>query len=66
MTIFGNWIDLLRACSDSYATALRAISLQVDEPKTDWTFWAYLAAEIGLGAGALASASRRAGASRDD
>src|SRR5438270_4983007 len=34
-------------------------SLAFDRPRTDWTFWAYLAAEVGLGAGALASAQRR-------
>jgi hypothetical protein len=40
------------------AAAARVASLAVDRPRTDWTFWAYLAAEIGLGAGALASAAR--------
>lgn len=41
------------------AAAVRLASLVVDCPRTDWTFWGYLAAEIGLGAGALVSASRR-------
>jgi hypothetical protein len=40
------------------AASARLISLALDRPRTDWTFWAYLAAELGLGAGALASASR--------
>jgi len=41
------------------AAGARLSSLALDRPRTDWTFWAYLAAEIGLGAGALASAARR-------
>jgi hypothetical protein len=41
------------------AAAARVASLAVDRPRTDWTFWAYLAAEVGLGASALASAARR-------
>ena len=45
------------------AAAARLGSLAFDRPRTDWTFWAYLAAEIGLGAGALASAQRRTKAS---
>ena len=45
------------------AAGARLGSLAVDRPRTDWTFWAYLAAEIGLGIGALASARRRAQAS---
>jgi hypothetical protein len=43
------------------AAGARLSSLALDRPRTDWTFWAYLAAEIGLGAGALASAARRRG-----
>jgi hypothetical protein len=35
------------------AAAARLASLMLDRPRTDWTFWAYLAAEIGLGATAL-------------
>ena len=35
------------------AATARIASLNVDEPQTDWTYWAYLAAEIGLGLGAL-------------
>ena len=41
------------------AAGARLISLTLDRPRTDWTFWAYLAAEIGLGAGALSSAVHR-------
>jgi hypothetical protein len=32
----------------------------LDRPRTDWTFWAYLAAEIGLGATALGYSARGA------
>ncbi|MCW2801373.1 MAG: hypothetical protein JWQ70_2845 [Aeromicrobium sp.] len=35
------------------AAAARLGALKADEPDTDWTYWAYLAAEVGLGAGAL-------------
>jgi len=38
------------------AAAVRLATLVLDEPDTDWTFWAYLAAELGLGVTALASA----------
>jgi hypothetical protein len=41
------------------AAAVRVASLVVDRPRTDSTFWAYLAAEIGLGATALAASARR-------
>jgi hypothetical protein len=41
------------------AAAVRLASLVVDRPRTDWTFWGYLAAEVGLGAIALASADAR-------
>ena len=43
------------------AAGARLGSLIVDRPRTDWTFWAYLAAEIGFGTTALGlgrSASR--------
>jgi hypothetical protein len=40
------------------AAAVRLASLLVDRPRTDAAFWAYLAAEIGFGATALASATR--------
>jgi hypothetical protein len=35
------------------AAAARLTSLLLDRPRTDWTFWAYLAAEIGFGVTAL-------------
>ena len=35
------------------AAVTRVVSLQADEPQTDWTYWAYLAGEIGLGLAAL-------------
>ena len=40
------------------AAAVRLASLRVDRPETDASFWAYLAAEIMFGAGALAAAGR--------
>jgi hypothetical protein len=42
------------------AATARLAALALDDPKTDKTYWAYLAAEIGFGSVALASASRRA------
>jgi hypothetical protein len=41
------------------AAAARLGSLRLDRPRTDWTFWAYLSAEIGFGATALWGATRR-------
>jgi hypothetical protein len=38
------------------AAAARLVSLAIDRPRTDATFWAYLAAEVGFGAIALAAA----------
>jgi hypothetical protein len=59
----GAWA-LLRGTSDAYtavgvtwlgAAAVRALSMQVDQPEKDWTFWAFLAGEVGFGvAGVLA------------
>jgi hypothetical protein len=40
------------------AAGARIASLVFDRPRTDATFWAYLAAEIGLGAAALVGARR--------
>jgi hypothetical protein len=40
------------------AAAARVGSLVIDHPKTDGAFWAYLAAEIGFGSAAIASAMR--------
>jgi hypothetical protein len=37
------------------AAAVRTASLFLDRPRTDATFWAYLAAELTFGAAALAS-----------
>jgi hypothetical protein len=33
----------------------------IDRPRTDWTFWAYLAAEIGVGASAASQIGRARG-----
>src|SRR3954470_22224437 len=41
------------------AAAVRVLSLVVDKPETDATYWAYLAAEIGLGAAPLAASRSR-------
>jgi hypothetical protein len=41
------------------AAAARLASLLIDRPRTDGAFWAYLAAEIGFGSAAIASAIRR-------
>ena len=35
------------------AGLVRLGTLRADRPKADWTFWAYLAGEIGLGAAGL-------------
>jgi hypothetical protein len=59
----GVWA-VLRGTSDAYtavgvtwlgAAAVRMMSMQVDQPEKDWTFWAFLAGETTLGvAGVLA------------
>jgi hypothetical protein len=41
------------------AAAARIGSLVVDHPETDRAFWMYLAAELGFGSAAVASAIRR-------
>jgi hypothetical protein len=41
------------------AAVTRLGSLVLDRPETDRTFWAFLAAEIGFGAAALAAVRRR-------
>jgi hypothetical protein len=41
------------------AAAARIGSLVIDRPRTDVAFWAYLAAELGFGSAAIASALRR-------
>ena len=38
------------------AAGARLAALRVDRPRPDWTFWAFLAAEVGLGAAALVAA----------
>jgi hypothetical protein len=35
------------------AALVRVGALKADRPATDWTYWAYLAAEVGLGGAAL-------------
>jgi hypothetical protein len=41
------------------AAVVRVISMQVDQPETDWTFWAFLAGETTMGvAGLLARGTR--------
>ena len=42
------------------AAAARLASLAIDHPRTDAAYWAYLAAELGFGAAAIASAIRHA------
>ena len=42
------------------AAAGRTASLVLDRPRTDTAFWLYLAAEVGFGLAALASARRNA------
>jgi Domain of unknown function (DUF4345) len=41
------------------AAGARLASLAADRPRTPWPFWAYLGAEVVLGAAALASARHR-------
>lgn len=41
------------------AAAARLGALVVDDPQPDGTYWAYLAAELGLGAAAVVSGMRR-------
>jgi hypothetical protein len=63
----GGWAAR-RGTSDAYtavgvtwlgAAAVRALSMQTDDPETDWTFWLFLAAETTLGlAGVLSRGSR--------
>jgi hypothetical protein len=40
------------------AAAFRLLSLRLDEPETDATYWAYLAGELILGAAGLAARGR--------
>jgi hypothetical protein len=41
------------------AGLVRLGTLRYDRPKTDWTFWTYLAGELGLGTAALVDTLRR-------
>ena len=56
--------DAYRAAGATWlgAAVTRVLTLQIDEPDPDWTFWAYLAAEVTLGIGGLTARERRAGA----
>jgi hypothetical protein len=38
---------------------VRLGTIRHDRPKADWTFWAYLTGELGLGTAALLSSLRR-------
>lgn len=68
----GVW-SLSRRSQDAYravgatwlgAAVTRLITLQVDDPDPDWTFWAYLVAEVALGLGGLSARSSKS--SRSD
>ena len=48
-----NEITVLRLTGGAGSVA----SLALDRPRTDWTFWGYLVAEIGFGATALVAAT---------
>jgi hypothetical protein len=63
----GLWA-LARGTSDAYtavgvtwlgAAAVRALTLRVDEPETDATFWTYLGLELTLGVAGLLAGSRK-------
>src|SRR3954451_2997928 len=60
----GGWA-MLRGSPDSYtavgvtwlgAAAVRLAAIHVDRPRTDVTYWAYLAAEVGFGMAGIAAA----------
>lgn len=62
----GAWA-LARGTSDAYtavgvtwlgAAVVRVLSLQADEPETDWTFWAFLTGEATLGLAGLLAGGR--------
>jgi hypothetical protein len=64
----GAWA-LARGTADAYtavgvtwlgAAAVRMLSLRVDQPETDWTFWAFLAGEATMGAAGLLARGRQA------
>ena len=43
------------------AGLVRLAALRIDRPRTDWTYWAYLSGELGLGAAGLLSGGGGAG-----
>jgi hypothetical protein len=62
----GGWA-LLRGTADAYtavgvtwlgAAAVRAASMQLDQPEKDWTFWAFLAGEVSFGVAGVVAGSR--------
>jgi hypothetical protein len=62
----GAWA-LLRGTSEAYtavgvtwlgAAIARTVSMQVDDPEKDWTFWAFLAGETALGVAGLLDRGR--------
>ena len=66
----GLW-SLLRHTPDGYravgatwlgAAITRVVTLQIDEPEPDWTFWAFLVGEFSLGLAGLCAAGRRSDA----
>ena len=40
------------------AAAARLLALRLDEPDTDWTYWSFLAIEVGFGARAVGDSVR--------
>lgn len=63
----GTWA-LMRGSADAYravgmtwlgAGLVRLVTLRTDEPDTDWTFWAYLSGELGLGFAGLLARGRQ-------
>jgi hypothetical protein len=61
----GGWATL-RGSADSYtavgvtwlgAAAVRLAAIHVDRPRTDFSYWAYLVAEMGFGMAGIAAAA---------
>lgn len=40
------------------AAAVRAVSMQIDQPERDWTLWAFLVAETALGVAGVSARGR--------
>jgi hypothetical protein len=68
----GLW-STLRGSADAYravgatwlgAATLRILSLLIDDPDTDWTYWAYLTAELVFGVAGMTASSSTARARR--